>query len=71
MNTLYPTTEANYCNKNTSTEGATLLDGFAMAALQGLLAIEQVSPAAPSFDSDETARRAYRLARAMMRARNA
>lgn len=70
MDTLFPTTEANYSNENVRTEGASLLDGFAMVALQGILANEHVSPMQYNFNADAVASRSYRLARAMMQTRH-
>jgi len=63
--TVHPTTESNWHNENVRTEGLLLRDYFAAQAMQGML----VNGAFDKFD--HIALDAYRMADAMLRAREA
>lgn len=66
---VYPTTEANWLNENSRTEGMTLRDHFAAKAMQGAIANNMFSDAGSDHEIEWVVRLSYKYADAMLKAR--
>lgn len=66
---VYPTTEANWLNENSRTEGMTLRDHFAAKAMQGAIANNSFADTGSDHEIEWVVRLSYKYADAMLKAR--